>query len=459
MGRNNIDMTSGNLFKKIIIYSIPIILTSVLQLLYNACDLMVVGKFAENGTEALAAVGGTGALINLVVSLFMGLSIGASVSFARSVGKKDFDRANRTVHTAVSVSCLASIVITVVGILCTRTFLQWMNCPDEIIDLSTLYVQIYFGGTFFNLLYNFIASLVRANGDTKRPLYILVYSGLINVVLNLIFVLVFKMSVEGVAIATIISQAVSAISMMFILFKESGPLNFSFKKLCIDKEILFEMVVIGLPSGIQSSFFSISNMTIQSAVNGFGPAVMSGNTAAGNIEGFVYVAMNSIHQATLNFTGQNYGAKKYDNIRKTLLYSLLLVIVVGEVMGILFYVFGPWILQLYTNESLVIEYALIRMQYVCAIYGLCGVMDILVGSMRGLGYSFIPMIVSLVGVCAFRVFWVNVIFKNNPTLSTLYISYPISWVITALVLTVAVVVVLLKVKKKFADSTELEVVL
>lgn len=449
MTKNNMDMTSGNLFKKIIIYSIPIILTSVLQLLYNACDLMIVGKFAENGTEALAAVGGTGALINLITSLFIGLSIGASVSYARSIGRQDYERANRVVHTAIIVSLLASVIITIVGMLCTRTLLLWMKCPENVIDLSTLYVQIYFGGTIFNLLYNFIAALVRANGDTRRPLYVLVVSGLANVIFNLIFVLLFNMSVDGVAAATVISQAISAVAMVVILIKEKGPLNFSIKKLSFDKEIFKEMVVIGLPSGIQSSFFSISNMTIQSAVNSFGDIVMSGNSAAASLEGFVYVSMNSIHQATLNFTGQNYGAKKYDNIKKTLIYSLLLVLVVGEVLGIMFYVLGPWLLQLYTSEPVVIDYALNRMQFVCAIYALCGLMDILVGAMRGLGYSFVPMIVSLVGVCAFRVFWVNVVFNNNPTLTTLYISYPISWVITAVVLAISFIIVFKKIKKRF----------
>lgn len=455
MARNDMDMTSGNLFKKIIIYSIPIILTSVLQLLYNACDLMIVGKFAENGTEALAAVGGTGALINLIVSLFIGLSIGASVSFARSIGQKDLDKANRVVHTAVIVSVVASIFITIIGILLAKTLLSWMKCPDNIIDLSTLYVQIYFSGTFFNLLYNFVSALVRANGDTKRPLYVLVVSGAANVVFNLFFVLVLKMSVEGVAIATVISQAISAIAMMVILIKEQGPLNFSFKKLSFDREVFKEMVIIGLPSGIQSSLFSISNMTIQSAVNGFGEIVMGGNTAAGNIEGFVYVAMNSIHQATLNFTGQNYGAKNYNNIKRVLLYSLLIVAVVGEVLGLLLFVLAPWVLRLYTDSPEVIEYAIVRMQFVCAVYGLCGLMDILVGSMRGVGYSFIPMTVSLIGVCAFRVFWVNVIFKNDPRLTTLYISYPISWIITALVLTICVLIVFKKVKEKFQKDFEL----
>ena len=455
MARNDMDMTSGNLFKKIIIYSIPIILTSVLQLLYNACDLMIVGKFAENGTEALAAVGGTGALINLIVSLFIGLSIGASVSFARSIGQKDLDKANRVVHTAVIVSVVASIFITIIGILLAKTLLSWMKCPDNIIDLSTLYVQIYFSGTFFNLLYNFVSALVRANGDTKRPLYVLVVSGAANVVFNLFFVLVLKMSVEGVAIATVISQAISAIAMMVILIKEQGPLNFSFKKLSFDRVVFKEMVIIGLPSGIQSSLFSISNMTIQSAVNGFGEIVMGGNTAAGNIEGFVYVAMNSIHQATLNFTGQNYGAKNYKNIKRVLLYSLLIVAVVGEVLGLLLFVLAPWVLRLYTDSPEVIEYAIVRMQFVCAVYGLCGLMDILVGSMRGVGYSFIPMTVSLIGVCAFRVFWVNVIFKNDPRLTTLYISYPISWIITALVLTICVLIVFKKVKEKFQKDFEL----
>lgn len=449
MAKRDIDMTTGNLFKKIIIYSIPIILTSVLQLLYNACDLMVVGKFAYNGTEALAAVGSTGSMISLITSLFIGLSIGASVSYAKSIGKKDYERANKVVHTSVIVSSLASVIITIVGITYGRFFLELMDSPSDVIDLSTIYVQIYFAGTFFNLLYNFLSAILRAHGDTKRPLYILTISGIVNVLLNLFFVLVCKMSVEGVAIATIISQTVSAITLLIILCKETGTLNFSFKKLKFDKDIFVEMIIVGLPSGIQSTFFSISNMTIQSAVNGFGKIVMSGNATAGNLEGFVYVSMNSIQQAALNFAGQNYGAKKYNNIKKTLIYSLIIVFLVGGILGSAFYLLGPWLLRLYTNDPEVIKVALNRMQFVCLLYFLFGMMDVLVGWMRGLGYSFIPMIISLLGVCAFRVFWVEVIFKANPTLTSLYLSYPISWLLTGSVLLIFIIIILSIIKKRF----------
>jgi Na+-driven multidrug efflux pump len=257
------------------------------------------------------------------------------------------------------------------------------------------------------------------------------------------------MSVEGVAIATIISQTVSAITLLIILCKETGTLNFSFKKLKFDKDIFVEMIIVGLPSGIQSTFFSISNMTIQSAVNGFGKIVMSGNATAGNLEGFVYVSMNSIQQAALNFAGQNYGAKKYNNIKKTLIYSLIIVFLVGGILGSAFYLLGPWLLRLYTNDPEVIKVALNRMQFVCLLYFLFGMMDVLVGWMRGLGYSFIPMIISLLGVCAFRVFWVEVIFKANPTLTSLYLSYPISWLLTGSVLLIFIIIILSIIKKRF----------
>jgi len=454
MAKKELDMTNGNLFQKIIIYSVPIMLTSILQLLYNACDLMVVGKFASNGEEALAAVSSTGSLINLITSLFMGLSVGASVVFAQNYGKGDYEKANKVVHTAVIVSTAASVIISVVGIVFAKQFLTWMDSPENVIDLSTTYMQIFFAGTFFNLLYNFVSALVRASGDTKRPLYILTVAGLINVILNLFFVIAFDMSVEGVALATIISQAFSAITIMYLLIKEEGALNFSFKKLAFDKDSFFKMVVIGLPSGIQGSFFSISNMTIQTAVNGFGDIVMSGNGTASNIEGFVYVGMNAIHQAAVNFTSQNYGAKKFDNIKKTLIYSLIIVFIVGEVMGMAFYLLGPWILRLYTDDSQVILYALNRMKYVCAFYVFCGIMDVLVGSIRGMGYSTIPMVVSLIGVCAFRVFWVKVIFENYKTLSSLYISYPISWVITSIALIICLIFVFNKVKNSLVEPKQ-----
>ena len=456
MAKYEMDMTSGNLFKKIIVYTIPIILTGVLQLLYNAADVAVVGRFA--GKEALAAVGSTGSLINLIVSLFLGLSVGSSVAYARSIGKGDLDRANRVVHTAVAVSALASIVLTAVGIIFEKDFLLLMDSPPDVIDKATLYMQIYFGGIFFNLLYNFASSVVRANGDTKRPLYILMIAGVINVILNLIFVIVFHMDADGVALATVASQAFSSLAIMYILIKERGPLNFSLSKLRIDKDALKEMVTIGLPSGIQSTFFSISNVIVQSSVNCYGEmvgedsaAVMAGTATASNLEGFVHISMNSVYHGTLNFTSQNYGAKKEENLKKVLIHSLIIVSIIGIIMGISFYLLGPILGQFYTTDAVVIEYARNRMKFVCLLYVLCGVMDVLVGFLRGIGYSMIPMIVSLVGVCAFRIIWIYTVFRSLKTLSSLYISYPISWTITVAVLLACIVAVYPKIKKKIRE--------
>ena len=443
-----LDMTSGNLFKKIILYTIPILLTSLLQILYNACDVMVVGKFA--GEESLAAVGSTGSLVGLVVGSFMGLSIGASVAYARSIGGKNPERANRVVHTAVIVSCIASVILTIVGIVFAKDLLILMDSPENVIDKAALYVRIYFGGTFFNLLYNFASAVVRANGDTKRPLYILTISGVINVLLNLLFVIVFDLHVIGVAVATVVSQAFSAIAVMYLLYKEKGPLNFSFKKLKVDKDALKEIISVGLPSGIQSSLFSISNVVVQTAINGFGSTIMAANAAAGNLESFVYVGMNSVYQSTMNFTSQNYGAKKIKNIKRVLLYSVLLVATIGLVMGTLFYLCAPWLLQLYTSEPEVIEYAIIRMGFVCLFYASFGVMDVMVGALRGVGRSLVPMVVSILGICALRVVWINTIFKTHKTLEMLYISYPISWFVTLFVLIVCYLIVYPRIKRELA---------
>lgn len=446
MAKYEIDMTSGNIFRKIIVYTIPILLTGVLQLLYNAADVAIVGKFA--GEEALAAVGSTGSLIYLIISLFMGLSVGTSVAYAKSKGKEDYERANKVVHTSIVVSCVASIALTVVGIVFAKDFLLWMDSPESVVDKATIYMQIYFGGIFFNLLYNFTSSVVRANGDTKRPLYILVISGIINVVLNLFFVIVCGMDADGVALATVASQAFSALAVMYILAKETGPLHFSFKKLKVDKEVLKEIIFIGLPSGIQMSFFSISNVTVQTSVNSFGSTVMAGNATASNLEGFVHTSMNSVYQATLNFTSQNYGAKKEENMRKVLWYSIGIVTAIGVVLGVSFYLLGPILSQFYTSDDIVIEYAINRMKFVCLLYALCGIMDVLVGFIRGVGYSVVPMVVSLLGVCAFRIIWIYTVFDQARTLNSLYISYPLSWTITIIVLSICIFIFYPKVKKK-----------
>ena len=449
MAKYEIDMTTGPLFSKIIKYTIPIMLTGILQLLYNAADVVVVGRFA--GTEALAAVGSTGSLISLITSLFIGLSVGSSVAFARSVGQGDLNRANRVVHTSVLVSSIASLVLTVIGVIFAKDFLKMMDSPDDVIDKATLYVRIYFGGIFFNLLYNFAASVVRANGDTKRPLYILLISGVINVGLNLIFVLVFHMDADGVALATVISQAFSAIVIMWILCKEQGALHFSLKKLGIDKNVLWEMVRVGLPSGIQSAFFSISNVIVQSSVNSLGSSIMAGNSTANNIEGFVYISMNSVYHASLNFTSQNYGAKKEKNLFKVLRYSLIIVTIIGVVMGVSLYLLGPILGKLYTTDSEVIKYAMIKMLFVCLPYFIFGIMDVLVGFLRGIGYSMMAMIVSLIGICVLRIAWIYIIFDHYETLNSLYLSYPVSWILTVLVLVCCIFAVYPKTRRKLVQ--------
>lgn len=450
MAKYELDMTTGNLFKKIIRYTIPIMLTGILQLLYNAADVVVVGRFA--GKEALAAVGSTGALINLIISLFMGLSVGSSVAFARSIGKGDLERANRVVHTSVLVSCIASVFLTAIGVIFAKDFLRMMDSPEDVIDKATIYMRIYFGGIFFNLLYNFASSVVRANGDTKRPLYILMIAGVINVILNLFFVIVFGMDADGVALATVISQAFSAGAIMYILFKETGPLNFTFKKLSIDKNILGEMIRVGLPSGIQTAFFSISNVIVQSSVNSLGSSIMAGNSTANNIEGFVHISMNSVYHSALNFTSQNYGAKKEKNMRKVLKYSLIIVTTIGVVMGVSFYLLGPLLGRLYTNDAEVIGYALTKMLFICLPYAIFGIMDVLVGFLRGIGYSLMAMIVSLIGICVFRVIWIYTVFSHYKTLNSLYISYPISWILSVLVLVCCILIVYPKIKRKLTTN-------
>ena len=442
----SLDMTTGNLLKKIILYSLPLIATSILQLLYNTCDVIVVGQFA--GKTALAAVGANSALINLIVNLFLGLSVGASVAYARSIGEKDYEKANRVVHTSIIISLASGVILTIIGLLGARQFLTWMGCPSDVIDLAVTYLRIYSAGFIFNIFYYYASAVVRAHGDTKRPLIILAIAGVLNVSLNLLFVIAFQMSVAGVALATIISQAFSSVAIIIVMAKEKSSLNFSLKKLKLDVNILKSIVKVGLPSGIQGSLFSISNVIIQSSINSFGTVVIAGNTTASNIEGFVYVSMNAFHQAAVNFSSQNYGAHNYKNIEKVLLYCLICVSVVGLVLGFAGYFLGGYICQLYSSDPAVIEIALVRMSYVCATYATCGVMDVLTGSLRGVEYSFVPMIVSILGICVYRVAWIYTLFANNRTLPMLYVTYPISWIITIIVLVICILIVFPRIKKK-----------
>ena len=444
--KNN-DLTSGPLTIKIIKFIIPLMLTGILQLLYNAADSIVVGHY--DGSSALAAVSSVGALINLLVNAFMGLSVGAAVVVAQDYGAKDYEGVSKTVHTSYLISIIGGIVVGAIGLIFSRQFLIWMESPEDVLPLSTEYLMIYFAGTPANMAYNFGASILRSVGDTKRPLYFLTISGLVNVVLNLVLVIVFHMGVAGVAYATIISQILSAVMVIVYMMKSKDCVRFVPKNMRIYGDKLKKMLYIGLPAGFQGTVFSLSNVVIQSAVNSFGSLVMAGNGAASSLEGCTYTAMNSVYQASLTFVGQNVGAKKYDRINKVQGVCLVLVTIIGLVFGVTTYCLGEPLLSIYLpNDPEAIPYGIIRMSYIALPYFLCGMMEVMVGGQRGMGMSFIPMINALLGSCVLRIVWISTVFAADPTLFTLYISYPISWIVTTLAHTVFYFVKLHSLKKK-----------
>lgn len=422
------DMCSGSLLPKILLYSLPLMLSGILQLLFNAADVVVVGRFA--GNNALAAVGSTSSLINLLVNVFMGLSVGTNVMVARFYGAGQKKELEEMVHTAILTSIVSGVILIFVGLALSRPALLMMDTPENVIDQSVLYIRIYFVGMPAMMLYNFGSAVLRAVGDTRRPLYFLMIAGVINVVLNLIFVIFLSMGVAGVALATIISQAVSAILVLLCLMRTESDYRVELKKLRIVKDKMLKMIQIGLPAGMQGALFSVSNVLIQSSVNSFGSIAMAGNTAAQNLEGFVYTAMNALHQTSISFTGQNYGAKLYKRMGKILLICQGCVIVVGVFMGTGVYLAGGTLLKLYSPDPEVIQYGMLRLSYICTTYALCGMMDVMVGSLRGMGYSIMPMLVSLTGACLFRIVWIMTIFKAHHSLEILYVSYPISWGLT-----------------------------
>lgn len=447
----NENMLRGPLFLNIISYTIPVILTGVLQLLFNAADLVVVGRFC--GSISVAAVGATGAITNLIVNLFIGLSVGTGVTVAQALGAREDEAVRRTVHTALPAALVSGAVLTFVGVFCSETFLRLMDTPEEVLPLSAVYMKIYFGGITFTMVYNFCASILRAAGDTRSPLIFLFAAGIINVVLNVIFVTVLHMNVAGVALATTISQGVSAVLVVLALMRRKDACRFIPAQMRFYKPQLVKMIRIGLPAGLQSSLFSISNVMIQSSINSFGGVVMSGNAAAGNIEGFVYVTMNSFHQTAVNFIGQNVGAHQYDRVKKILWICLGSVAVTGACVGLLAYSFGPALLSIYiTNSAEAISYGMLRLSIVCALYFLCGLMDVSTGALRGMGASVCPMIISVLGVCGIRIGWIATIFRMEAfhTPQWLYISYPVSWVITFLCQMAAFFLIYRRQKAMFA---------
>lgn len=443
-----IDMCSGSILKKMLLFAVPLMFSSILQLLFNAADIVVVGRYA--GDNSLAAVGSTTSLINLLTNLFVGLSVGANVLVAHYYGAKEKDDLRKAVHTVITISIISGLILTVVGVIGARQFLIWMDTPKEVLDLAATYLKIYFMGMTATMVYNFGAAILRAVGDTKRPLYYLLFSGVVNVVLNLLFVIKYDMDVAGVALATVISQCISAVLVLRCLIKETGAIHLDLRCLRIDRGNFFKILQVGLPAGFQGVLFSLSNVVIQSSVNGFGETVVAGNSAAGNIEGFVYMAMNAFHQAAISFTSQNMGAGKYSRINKILYVSQLYVVIVGLSMGLLVVAFGEPLLGLYSGSEAVIDAGMIRLKYIVTLYFLCGMMDVMVGSLRGLGYAIMPMIVSLIGACGLRLVWIATVFQipKYHTIEMVYITYPITWILTFLAHVVCFAIVRSKLPRK-----------
>lgn len=444
------DMCHGPLLRQLLVFSLPVMLSGVLQLLFNAADIIVVGQYV--GSTALAAVGSTGSLINLLINLLIGLSVGANVMVARYYGAHEEKLVSQTVHTAILLSLVSGIVMIFIGIALAEPLLRLMGTPDNVLDQAALYVRIYFAGMPVIMLYNFGSAILRAVGDTKRPMYFLLLAGILNVFMNLFFVIVFHMGVAGVALATVLSQCVSAGLVLLCLIRSNGSIKLHLKEMKIHKEPLLKMIRVGLPAGIQGSIFSISNVLIQSSVNSFGDIAMAGNAAASNIEGFIYTCMNAIYQAAISFTSQNYGAGQYRRIRKIMRSGVLIVTCVGLLLGGIAFLCAPVLLSIYNTDPQVIQYGMLRMEIICLTYFTCGIMDVMVGCLRGLGYSIMPMIVSLAGACGIRVLWIFTVFQWDRTLTMLYISYPVSWMITAAVHIICFLIIIRKVPNMDAED-------
>ncbi|MDD6327308.1 MAG: MATE family efflux transporter [Lachnospiraceae bacterium] len=442
-----IDMCNGPILPKLLAFTIPLMCSSILQLLFNAADIIVVGKFA--GDDALAAVGSNTALINLLTNFFLGLSIGANVLVARFYGAKEEKETSETVHTAMLLALISGMILTLIGCFGARQILIWMQTPEEVLPLATTYLRIYFLGMTAMMVYNFGSAILRAIGDTKRPLYYLSFAGIVNFLLNLLFVIVFRMSVAGVGLATVISQCISAVLILRCMMKDNGETKLYLRKLRIYKKRFVKIIQIGLPASFQGIIFSISNVIIQASVNSFGRIVVAGNSAAQNIEGFVYVSMNAFHQATISFTSQNVGAGKLDRINKILIWAETCVFVVGFALGNLAALFGRPLLSIFTQSAAVEDAGMKRIMVICTTYALCGMMDVMVGSLRGLGYSVMPTIVSLIGACGLRLLWIFTFFRIDKfhTLTSLYLTYPASWIVTTIAHVICFIIVRRKIER------------
>lgn len=443
-----IDMCNGPILKKLLIFSFPLICSGILQLLFNAVDIIVVGQYV--GEHALAAVGSTSSLISLFVSLFMGLSVGVNVLVAKYYGARDEKHLSDTLHTSVAISFISGFLLAVIGILFSPWILRLTKVPEEVLPLAAVYLRVYFAGMPVVMLYNFGAAILRAIGDTRRPLSYLTIAGILNVALNLFFVIVLNWSVLGVGLATTLSQVVSAFLVLRCLMKQTGGIRIEWKKISIHKKELKKILQIGLPAGFQSILFSLANVLIQSSINSFGAIVVAGNSAASNVGGFMQTALNAFAQATISFTGQNVGAKKFQRLNRILFVSLGCVIVLGTITAGLCRYAGPVLLRLYTDNPDAIQTGMIRLTYVGCFYVLAGIMEVLVGSIRGMGYAITPLIISLIGTCALRIGWLQTIFQMEQfhRIEMVYIIFPISWAITIVAHSISYIIMRRQLIKK-----------
>ncbi len=431
-----VNLTVGPLLPRIIVYTVPIILSGILQLLFNTADTLVVGRYGgatvDECETALAAVGSCGALTALLTNLFLGLSVGSGVCVAHDIGAEKWDKVDKVVHTSVLTSIICGIGVSVFGFIAARPALALMGTEASVLDEAVPYMRAVFCGMPACMIYNFCATMLRSRGDTVHPMIFLTVAGVLNVALNLVMVIVFGLGALGVGIATAVSQYVSCFAVLIFMMRLDGPCRVSLKELQIDKESLRRIVVIGLPAGLQGCIFSISNVLIQSSVNSFGKVVVAGNTAASNLDGYIYIAQNALYHTVLTFVGQNRGAHKYDRAVRSIGWCSLLVTAVGLFFGFGEFAFGRQLLTLFAPDNpAVVEAGMARLQVICTTYFLCGLMEVGCGALRGMGKSLTPMIISLTGSCVMRIVWIYTVFRIHPTQFILYVSYPISWLLTA----------------------------
>lgn len=428
----NKSMCDGPILRKMIFFAVPLMFSGILQRMFLMADSIILGQFA--GSEALAAVGSTGSLSGMLTDLFIGLSVGVNILVSRYCGagkKKDLDE---TVHTAIATAAISGIILVVIGVACAESLLSFMETPEDIINKASFYMKIYFCSMPAMMIYNFGSAILRAFGDSKRPLYYLMVGGIIKILLSLLFIVGFHMDVDGAALATVISQVISALLVICCLIKHKLEVRLELRRIKLVSDKFFKILSVGIPAGLQAILFSLTNVLIQSSVNTFGSVTVAGNSAANNLESFVYASMEAVTQTAICFSGQNYGARQYKRIGKVLILSQILVIGVGFSIGRIMYLFSDKLLLLYSPDPEVICYGKVRMGFVCANYFLCGIMNVLAGVLRGIGYSLMPTVISLLGACAVRILWITFVFDRYRTLECLYLSFPVSWVITILAL-------------------------